>query len=280
MRQEFALSIIAVAGLLHAQEGQSGAKPGWPCVPGRPVDPAYLEVSESTGGQLFLFQKNEVAQSAFVLNAPHTHPATVLRAVGNLNGTRDFEFPVDPGMSSFLVLASVQCRNAILVYRPGGSELTDRNSALSVDLQAGRIVRIDQPEAGPWRVRLTGNGLFVLSVLTKADTAVTAVAFSLSRSAASGEEPMPRMKNPLFGVRQDVEVRLTGEASDLKLQLVDASGDRVSDIAALERIGEGLYLASLTPQAQRFRVLVTGTGPSALPFARMYPVLFQAQPPK
>jgi hypothetical protein len=128
--------------------GQSGAKPGWPCVPGRPVDPAYLEASESTGGQLFLFQKNEVAQSALVMNAPHTHPATVLRAVGNLNGTSDFEFPVDPGMSSLLLLASVQCRNAILVYRPGGSELTDRNSALSVDLLAGRILRIDQPEGG------------------------------------------------------------------------------------------------------------------------------------
>ena len=237
-------------------------------------------VSESTGGQQFLFQKNEVAQTAFVMNAPQTHPATVLRAVGDLNGARDFELPVDPGMSSLLLLASVQCRNALLVYGPGGSEVTDRNSARSVDLQAGRILQIDQPEAGPWRVRLTGNGLFVLSVLTKADTALTAVAFSLSRGAANGEEPMPRMKSPLFGVRQDVEVRLTGQASDLKLQLVDATGDRVSDAGALERIKEGLYLASLTPQAQRFRVLVTGAGPSAAPFARMYPVLFQAQPPK
>ncbi len=280
MRHGCVLSIIVLAGLLQAQDGQSGARPGWPCVPGRPVDPAFLDVTESTGGQLFLFQKNEVAQSALVGNASHTHPATVLRAVGNLNGTRDFEFPVDPGTASFLLLASLQCRNAILVYRPGGPELTDRNSALSVDLQAGRILRIDQPEAGPWRVRLAGRGLFVLSVLAKADTALTGVAFSVSRGAVNGEEPMPRMKSPLFGVRQDVEVRLTGQVSDLKLQLVDATGDRVSDIGALERTEEGLYLASLTPQAQRFRVLVTGAGPSAWPFERMYPVLFQAQPPK
>ncbi len=149
MRHGCVLSIIVLAGLLQAQDGQSGARPGWPCVPGRPVDPAFLDVTESTGGQLFLFQKNEVAQSALVGNASHTHPATVLRAVGNLNGTRDFEFPVDPGTASFLLLASLQCRNAILVYRPGGQELTDRNSALSLDLQAGRILRIDQPEAGP-----------------------------------------------------------------------------------------------------------------------------------
>ncbi|MBZ5581633.1 MAG: hypothetical protein LAQ30_05400 [Acidobacteriia bacterium] len=279
MRQGFALSIIAIAGLLDAQNGQSGAKPGWPCVPGRPVDPAYLDISESTGGQLFLFQKNEVAQSALVMNASHTHPVTVLRAIGNLNGTRDFEFPVDPGMASFLLLASLQCRNAILVYRPGGQELTGSNTALSVDLHAGRMLRIDQPEAGPWRVRLAGRGLFVLSVLARADTALTGVAFSVNRDAVNGED-VTWMKSPLFGVRQDVEVRLTGQVSDLKLQLVDTTGDRVSDIAALARAGEGLYLTSLTPQAQRFRVLVTGAGPSAWRFERMHPVLFQAQPRK
>ena len=88
------------------------------------------------------------------------------------------------------------------------------------------------------------------------------------------------MKSPLFRVPQDMEVRLTGRVSDLKLQLVDATGDRISQILPLERTGEGLYLVSLTPQAQRFRVLVTGAGPSAWPLERMYPVLFQAKPPK
>jgi hypothetical protein len=244
------------------------------------VDPAYLNVSESTGGQLFLFQKNEVAQASLVMNAAHTHPATVLRAVGNLNGTRDFEFPVDSGMASFLILVSLQCRNAILVSRPSGSELTERNSELSVDLQAGRILRIDHPETGQWRVRLAGRGLFVLSVLATADIALTGVTFSISRGAANGEDPMSRMRNPLFGVRQDLELQLTGEVSHVRLQLVNATGDRVSDIGALERNAEGLYLTSLTPQAERFRILVTGTDASARPFERMYPALFQTQPPK
>ena len=109
--------MVVIAGLLRAQDGQSGARPGWPCVPGRAVDPTYLEVSESTGGQLFLFQKNEVAHASLMINAPHSHPATVLRAVGNLNGTRDFEVPVDSGIASLLLLVSIQCRNAILVSR-------------------------------------------------------------------------------------------------------------------------------------------------------------------
>ena len=261
-----------MAALLHAQSGQNGARQGWPCVPGRPVDPAYLEVSESTGGQLFLFQKNEVAQTSVVMNAPHTHPVTVLRLVGNLNGTRDFEFPVDSTIASVLLLVSLQCRSAILVSRPDGSELTETNSAFSVDLQAGRILRVDHPEPGQWRVRLSGRGLFVLSVLAKAETALNSVAYSINHGAA--------MKTPLAGVPQDVEVYLTGEVLHPRLQLVDATGERVSDIGELEHTAEGQYRTTLTPQAERFRILVTGTDSSAWPFERMYPVLFRTQPPK
>src|ERR1051326_7646164 len=80
---------------LCAQDGQQSGRPGWPCVPGRAVDPAYLETSESTGGQLFLFQKGEVAQSGPVMSAGYSHPATVARAIGQLSGTRDIDFPVD-----------------------------------------------------------------------------------------------------------------------------------------------------------------------------------------
>src|SRR5690348_14181256 len=140
MRKAVGLAMLA-AGILGAQVGQEGPRPGWPCVPGRPVDPGYLNISESTGGQLFLFQKGEVSQVSLVMNASHTHPATVLRMVGNLNGTREVEFPIESGMESLLLLVSLQCRNSIRVTRPFGSEVTEANSTLSVDLQAGRILR-------------------------------------------------------------------------------------------------------------------------------------------
>src|SRR5690349_17394216 len=127
-----AVALVIAAGILRAQDGQQGSRPGWPCVAGRAVDPAYVDLGESTGGQLFLFRKSEAAQAGLVMSASYTHPATVLRAVGHLSGSRDFDFPVDSTMESMLVLASLQCRNAIRVTRPNGGELTDRNSAQSV----------------------------------------------------------------------------------------------------------------------------------------------------
>jgi len=280
MRHMIVLSIFVVAGLLRAQDGQEASRPGWPCVAGRAVDPAYLDASESTGGQLFLFQKNEVAHASLVVNASHTHAATILRAVGNLSGTRDFEFPVDSGIESLLLLVSLQCRNTIRVSRPNGSELSEATSALSVDLAAGRILRIDHPDTGQWRVRLTGTGLFVLSVLAKADIALTGVTFSARRDPSKEEQRISGLHKPLLGVRQELEVQLSGRVSHLSAQLVDATGGRISDMEAPDQVAEGDYRTSLTSQVERYRILVTGADALAWPFQRMYPVLFRAQPDK
>ena len=277
MRLPALLSIMVIAGLLRAQDGQGGSKPGWPCVPGRAVDPAYINISESTGGQLFLFQKNEISRASLVMSASYTHPATVLRALGNLSGSREFEFPVDSRTESLLLLASLQCRNSVQVFRPAGSEMTEANSTLSADLQAGKILRIDNPESGPWRIRLAGTGLFVVSVLAKTDLSLTSVGFFTNSETSNGEERSKRLDTPILGAQQYVEARLSGQLADLKLQLVDAAGARISGAEVQESIAEGRYRTSVTPAVERFRVLATGTDASAWPFQRMYPVLFHAQ---
>jgi hypothetical protein len=246
-------------------------------VPGRAVDPSYINISESTGGQLFLFQKNEISRTSLVMSASYTHPATVLRALGNVTGSREFEFPVDSRIESLLLLVSLQCRNSVQVFRPAGSEMTEANSTLSVDLQAGKILRIDNPESGRWRIRLAGAGLFVVSVLAKTDLSLMSVGFFANSGPSIGEEPTKRLDAPLLGARQYVEARLSGQIADLKLQLVDAAGDRISGAEVQESISEGLYRTRVTPAVERFRVLATGTDASAWPFQRIYPVLFHAQ---
>lgn len=152
---------------LQAQDGQPQQREGWPCVAGRAVDSTYLDLSESTGGQLFLFQKGEMEHSSVVMMAPYSHPVTLFRAVGQLSGEKTFEFPVDSSVESMLILASVQCRKAVAVFDPAGPEVPAAKAARNVDLQAGRIVQIDKPSFGPWRLRLSGSGLFVFSVLVK-----------------------------------------------------------------------------------------------------------------
>jgi len=249
-------ALLLCAGLLHAQTGQEGSRPGWPCVAGRAVDPAYIETSESTGGQLFLFQKNEIGQAGPVMSASFTHPATVFRAIGTLAGSRDFDIPVESSVESILVLASMQCRSAIRVSRPSGTEMTAANSVQSVELQTGRILRVDAPEPGKWRVTLSGTGLFVLSVLAKSD-------LRLGVALQKGT----------------VDAHLGGAPANVRFQLIDASGTPVADLEPGEPVREGAWRFSIAPPVERFRVQVTGTDANAWPFQRVYPNLFTARRP-
>jgi hypothetical protein len=263
--------ILLVASLpLLAQDGQQSGRPGWPCVPGRAVDPAYIETSESTGGQLFLFQKGEVAQSGPVMGAGYSHPATVARAIGQLSGARDIDFPVDSSIESLLVMISLQCRARIELRRPNGAEMTAANSAKSVDLQAGKIVQVDTPESGTWRIHVEGTGLYIVSVQAKSKIRMSALRFS--------GEPA-RTHRIVAGEPQNVEISIGGEVSDLKLELVAATGERAAEPVALESTGNNVYRASITPTVQRFRLVVTGTDGNALPLERTDPVLFRVGAP-
>jgi len=258
MRTPALILIFAAAPLLRSQNGQQTSRPGWPCVAGRAADPAYLDVSESTGGELFLFQRSEAARSLDVMMASNGYKATILRVVGQLNGAREFEFPVDSTVSSLLIEASIQCRKDVLLLRPNGSEITATNATQNIDFQAGRVIRVDGPEPGPWRVRLSGTGLVLLSVVAKSAIAISNVTLS----------------------QETAEARLSGEVSGVKLQLVDASGAPLSGTQPLEVADPGSYRAALTSPAQRLRVLVTGSDASGWPFQRMYPILFHVKQAK
>ena len=274
-----ALFYLAMAGAAAAQQGQQGSPAAWPCVAGRPVDPAYLEISESTGGQLFLMQKGEVAHASAVMSASFTHPATILRAVGQLSGARDFEFPVDPSVESLLVLASVQCRNAVTVSRPDGSELTAANAAQSIELQAGRILRVDAPESGKWKVTLSGAGLFVLSVLAKTTIGIGQVKFLDDAAAAGGGESPPRLSQPRRGGGQNVEVAVSGDPAKVKFELVDAGGAVVAELDPAQS-ADGVYKSPLTVGVERFRLVLRGVDESEWPVLRTHPMLFRAERPK
>src|SRR5260370_7584254 len=104
---------------IAAQPQPQHSQPGWPCVPGRTVDPAYLEVAERTGGQVFLFDRSEAGRSLVLMRETHKHEEAIYRATGKLpGGYRDFQFPVDTTVESLLLSASLHSFQAISTYRP------------------------------------------------------------------------------------------------------------------------------------------------------------------
>jgi hypothetical protein len=258
-----ALLLAAVSQGL-AQTGQPGARPGWPCVPGRAVDPTYLEVSESTGGQTFLLQKGEAGHAGVIMSMPFTHPDTVFRAVGHLAGSRTIEFPVDTSVESLLVTASIQCRQTVALIDPGGSEVTAANAIQNIDLQAGKILRLDGPGAGNYQVRIAGQGLFILSVMAK-----TAIRLSSVRFVETG--------GPLLGVPQQLRVHVLGPLTKATFHMAAASGEILGELTGSPGDENGDYLLEATPMVERFRIMAEGVDETGRPVRRMYPNLFQAK---
>jgi hypothetical protein len=62
---------------LYAQQQSPTAKPGWPCVAGRALDPAYLKTAEATGGQVFLFDRSEAARSMMLVGVADKYEDTI-----------------------------------------------------------------------------------------------------------------------------------------------------------------------------------------------------------
>jgi len=200
--------------------------------------------------------------SAPALMASTTHPATISRATGHVAGTRDFEFTVDSTIDSILVLASLQCRKTVEIFRPDGQEMTSVNSTQNIDLKTGKILRVDFPEPGVWKLRISGTGLYVFSVMAKTAVKLTNI----------------RLPNPRIGERQDVEARVTGEISSVRTQLVTAAGEPMSEPDSAEELTGGAWRIAITPRADRFRLRVLATDANGRPLERMWPVLFRAHP--
>ena len=109
------LLVLAIQNL-SAQNQAPSTQPGWPCVAGRAIDPAYVQTAEATGGQVFLFDRTEAARSMVLVQHSHKHDETIFRSTGTLmTGSREFNFPVDSTVESLMLSVTLQCLQSITV---------------------------------------------------------------------------------------------------------------------------------------------------------------------
>jgi hypothetical protein len=160
-------------------------------------------------------------------------------------------------------MVSLQCRNSIQVFAPKGMEMTAANSTEFTDLKTGQIVRIDNPEPGRWRVRVNGTGLFILSAMARSEIRLSEVKF-----AAGGAAPS---RQPRLGVKQNIEAEVDGELTDVQFQLAGAAGETLAEAATEDGV------VRVTPNAERFRVVMTARDEAGWPVRRVHPVLFRAE---
>lgn len=272
-------AVACAATLAAAQDQQPQHRPGWPCV-GRP-DPTYFRIAEATGGQVFLFDPSEIADSGVLSLAAMRHDETIFRVAGSLEeGLHEFPFPIDSTVESALFSVSLQCLQVVEIVRPSGDVLAA--SAEGVDyhqFEAGRIVILKAPEPGTWRVRVSGHGLFFLVAQARSTLSLDRVDFVENGGRPGHKGLFPTDRPPRAGAPATLRIVVSGPARDVRARLVTASFEDIAALPLAAASGDGdqrEFLAEVTPPAGGFRVVVTGADERGLPFARVHAPLFES----
>ena len=264
---------LASASAPQVQQQQPNARAGWPCV-GRP-DPPYVEVAEASGGQVFLLDPSEIGGSAPLLMARERHPETVDRRAGDLeDGTHEFTVPVDRTVESLLFSISLQCLQAVEIARPDGSLV--QASQPKVDwhaFQAVRVVTIESPDAGDYRIRVAGRGLFFMLTQVRTEVALENARF-VRQGGRPGHEGLFTDDTPLRpGTRRQLEIDVSAGWTPTRLIMLSSEGENLG-AAELTPAGEGTFLTSVIVPARRFRVAVVAGDTAGRRVQRVYAPLF------
>ncbi len=266
------LSLLAAVTAIAAQDAQQPpAESKWPCVASKGIDPSYIATAEATGGEVFLFDRSEIGRSTPLLIASHQHHDTIFRATGELTQkSRQFEFPVDSTVESLLIVASIQCRDTIVIRSPGD---TESPGAESHDFRAIKMMQVRLPQPGRWQVRIAGRGIFFLLVRAKSPITLGSVTFVDPET----RRPVPGPPKP--GVESFVEAYLAGDFHDVAFHLVSPAAEDLEEIT-LARVREtGPYAGPVTPKVPAFRIAVRGKDERGWPFQRLHAPLFRTGEP-
>jgi hypothetical protein len=252
-------------------------------VAGRAIDASYLRTAEATGGQVFLFDRSEAAGSTVLMLRRSKHEDTIFRSTGTLStGSREFAFPVDSTVESLLVTVTLQCLQSITVLRPTNTEVHAGEPDVYDDrFRSGQILVLTKPQAGAWRVRIAGTGLFFVVAQAKSSISLHRAEF-VEPGGRPGHEGMFPVKDPFhLGEQRTLSVELKAPAGETVFRLVDGAGEPLEPLEMGDGDSQGgddrTFQGKLTLKHAAFRVAVEGRDAAGYPYQRVLPRLIQVQ---
>ncbi|HUJ21321.1 MAG TPA: hypothetical protein VLX58_07365 [Bryobacteraceae bacterium] len=244
------------------------------------MDPSYVQASEATGGQVFLFDRSEAARSMVLVRYSGKHTDTVFRSTGTLStGSREFSFPVDSTVESLMVSVTLQCLQSIAIHRPSNTEVHSGEPGVDDNrFRSGQILIVAKPEAGPWRVKISGIGLFFVVAQAKSAISLNNVEF-VGPGGRPGHEGLFPFKGPLhLGETRTLSLRMRAPRGEPAFRLVNSAGEpletqemKTSD----ENSDDREFLGKLTLKHAAFRIAVEGRDDAGYPYQRVLPRLIE-----
>lgn len=248
-----------------------------------PIDPAYVEAAEQTGGQLFFLGAGELGQ-VFDLVAPQLQGdfVTVTRAQRTLAGAAvELPVPIDATLERAIFSLSATDPVTMTVLDPDGLPVVAGQPGVTVrSFTGGRLVGVEAPRPGTWRVVLGGSG--AANVAVQGNSPLRFPTFQFVELVNPIHEALaPVAGQPVLGATTTSLAALRGPFAEVRFELVDRAGDPIGPLdlelgnehAALDE-----YVGATVLPAQPFRVAAVGLDEAGNAFRRLFPPVFRVQP--
>jgi hypothetical protein len=163
------------------------------------------------------------------------------------------------------------------IIRPGGAVVRAGAGPGDTILNCGRILSVDVPEAGEWRVRPAPSSRFWMAVHGRSDRDLLTAEF-VRPGGRPGHEGLFRIAgSPIAGRPAVLRIALSEPEERLPVfELFSAQGRSIRRVA-LERVGNDEFVGEIDLPDVPFRVGVSGTDPEGSRYQRMVGRIFRAE---
>jgi hypothetical protein len=245
-----------------------------------PLDPSYVRTATETGGQPFPMSPNEIVKMTTILTESSRSDATMILWAGGHAADADggFTIPIDPSVTRVTFATTFDGKGgSVEIARPDGTVVAPKASASDDVLNCGRILSVDAPVSGVWRVTPRPTERFWAVVHARSERDLLSTEF-VRMGGRPGHEGLFKIQGmPLVGRPATLRVRLTQpDAATPEFTLLSSQG-RPLDQVTLNRVDDEEFVGEINLPAVRFRVAVSGTDNAGVRYQRVDRGLFRGE---
>lgn len=244
-----------------------------------PYDPAYFELARRTGGQVFVTTHNETGATIAKLMTPFVRNDIHLgvQASVNLTGSA-IALPVlvDDTVSQATFSIGMDNKGAINIRRPDGSIVQPTDAGVVyTDSLGARMVTVDRPIAGTWKVEVSGTGTALVTAAFVTPAYLHTFEYVNLAGRAEHQGLFPIGGRPITGMTQTVQAIVFGTTGPLQFAFRRPNGSLIAPFAMANndpRAGtKEDYVGDVVPPSEPYLVYITGTSAAGNPFQRAVP---------
>jgi hypothetical protein len=239
-----------------------------------PIDPTYIKGATETGGQPFPMSTAEIGKSSRIIEASLLSEM-ILWASGG--GESSYLVPVDPTVGRMMFSGTFDgTGGSLTLIAPDGTVVQQGDRVEDTPLNCGRIIAVDAPASGTWRVRMAPSGRFWLRVRAKTDVSLAAAEFVHQDARLESDRLVKIQGEPIAGRPATLRVYLASAIKSPTFQLVslDARPLQAVDLQSTDNLE---FRGTITLPTEPFRVSVNGRDESGIPVQRTWSGLFHGE---